>query len=377
MILIGADFVPTVSNYDLFCEGNSRQLFGEELEALLAKADFRIFNLETPLCDMLHPINKCGVCFAAPTACVKGYAGVHADLLTLANNHILDQGDEGLAATRQVLEEHHIAVVGVGDNVQEAAAPYIFQHAGKTIGVYACAEHEFSIATDSTPGANPFDPLEAPDHIAQLKTRCDFVIVLYHGGKEHYRYPSPLLQKTCRKLVDKGADLVVCQHSHCIGCEEKYHSGTIVYGQGNFLFDNCNREMWQTSLLVSLDEHLRVSYVPLVKDGNGVRLAADERADSIMADFHHRSQEILQDGFVEEEFAKFSDSLLDYYLVSSRGKQSFLFKALNKLSGNRFRKSVLKRYGKSEQTELMNYIQCEAIREVFVCGLQNKINEMK
>ena len=68
---------------------------------------------------------------------------------------------------------------------------------------------------------------------------CNSII---NGGKEHYRYPSPDLQKICRKFIDKGADLVVCQHSHCIGCEEKYNHGTIVYGQWNFLFDRSNIE---------------------------------------------------------------------------------------------------------------------------------------
>lgn len=373
MILIGADFVPTVSNYELFYDGNSRELFSEELEAILTKADFRIFNLETPLCDELHPINKCGKNFASPTACVKGYSCIHTDLLTLANNHIMDQGAYGLDITRRVLKENHIAYVGAGDDVQKAAAPFLFQYGGKMIGVYACAEHEFSIATANASGANPFDPLETPDHIAQMKKQCDYVIVLYHGGKEYYPYPSPMLQKTCRKLVDKGADLVICQHSHCIGCEEKYHGGTIVYGQGNFLFDNTDHEMWQTSLLVCIDNEMQISYIPLVKEGNGVRLANGERADTIMESFNRRSEEILREGFVEEQFAKFADSLADYYLTSSHGKQSFVFKALNKLSGNRMRRLVLKHYGKSEQTELLNYIRCEAIREVFIQGLRNRI----
>jgi len=55
--------------------------------------------------------------------------------------------------------------------------------------VYTCAEHEFTIATENTPGANPFDPLESLDHIQELKSKCDFVLVLYHGEKAHYRYP--------------------------------------------------------------------------------------------------------------------------------------------------------------------------------------------
>ena len=60
MILIGADFVPTTSNTALFAGGNAEELFGSELNALLNSADYRIFNMETPLCDKPSPISKCG-----------------------------------------------------------------------------------------------------------------------------------------------------------------------------------------------------------------------------------------------------------------------------------------------------------------------------
>lgn len=100
--------------------------------------------------------------------------------------------------------------------------PLIYVKNGVKAGVYACAEHELSIIFEKTPTTSPFIPLCRLDHIADLKQKFDYVIVLYHGGKEHYRYPSPNLQKACRKMVDKGADLVVCQHNHCIGCKEKH-----------------------------------------------------------------------------------------------------------------------------------------------------------
>ena len=70
--------------------------------------------------------------------------------------------------------------------------------------MYACAEHEFSIVSDKRPGADSYDPLESFDHVAKLKKQCDFIIVLYHGGKEHFRYPSPDLQKAFRNLQIKG-----------------------------------------------------------------------------------------------------------------------------------------------------------------------------
>jgi len=133
-----------------------------------------------------------------------------------------------LKSTQDILNKQDIPFVGAGENLSVASKPYIIQNDELKIGIYACAENEFTIATESSPGANPFDPLESLDHIQRLKEKCDYVLVLYHGGKEHYRYPSPYLQKVSRKIVEKGADLVVCQHSHCIGCYEEYKDATIV-----------------------------------------------------------------------------------------------------------------------------------------------------
>lgn len=199
-----------------------------------------------------------------------------AHFLTLANNHILDQGAQGLASTMQTLDAAGIAYAGAGHTRAEARKPWIRQVGDQKIGIYCCAEHEFSIAPPDSPGANPFDPLESFDDVASLRKDCDYLIVLYHGGKEHYRYPSPNLQKICRKFVRAGANLVVCQHSHCVGCKEDYQDGTIVYGQGNFLFDDSDSEFWQTSLLLSVTDS-GVSYLPLVKRKNTVRLAHGRR----------------------------------------------------------------------------------------------------
>lgn len=373
MILIGADFVPTASNEELFRSGDARALFGDALTELLQCADYRIFNLETPLCDTLHPIPKWGKNFSAPAETIRGYSAAHADLLALANNHIMDQGPEGLSDTFDVLRANGIPFVGAGQNLREAARPFCFSDHGKKIGVYACAEHEFSIAEADRAGANPFDPLESPDHVKALKEACDYVIVLYHGGKEYYRYPSPLLQKTCRKLIDKGADLVVCQHSHCIGCEEQYGGGTIVYGQGNFLFDNSEHEMWQTGLLVRVDENGAIDYVPFVKNGNTVRMASQAQRSEILGDFRQRSMEIRQEGFVSAHYAQFAGKMVQKYFIAAGGKRTLLTRLLNRLTGNKLMQLRLRRrYGSEEQLMLQNYLECEAHRELFLEGIREK-----
>lgn len=370
-LLIGADLVPTNSNLDLFSSANISAIFGDGLCEVLSSADYRVFNLEVPLTNTATPIDKCGPALIAPTSTVAGYKAIGVDLLTLANNHIMDQDTQGLDSTIKTLNEAGIAYFGAGNTLKDAEKPYIIQLEDKKIGVYACAEHEFSIAGDHTPGANPFDPLESLDHIEELKKQCDFCIVLYHGGKEHYRYPSPNLQKVCRKMVEKGADLVVCQHSHCIGCEEKYKDGTIVYGQGNFLFDLSEIELWQTSLLVEISDDFNVSYIPVVKKGSGVRLADAAQAKEILDAFYSRSNEILQDGVIEERYSQFAEKMLENYLSAMSGfKRGFFFKVINKLMGHRLDKWRLNKYYRQKRMAIRNYIECEAHRELLLRGIQ-------
>lgn len=296
-------------------------------------------------------------------------------MLTVANNHIMDQGVQGLHATLRVLEDNGIAYVGGGACLEQAVRPYILELGGKKIGIYACAEHEFSIADADIPGANPFDPLESPDHVAVLKQQCDYVIVLYHGGEEHYRYPSTDLQKICRKLVEKGADLVACQHSHCIGCEEKYQNGTIVYGQGNFLFDYSTSEYWQTSLLIEIADDFSVSYIPLVKKDHTVRLAQGEDAKLILDAFCARSQETMEDGLVQQKYAQFAKEMQMYYLraLSATNSKSLLYRIVNKLSGYRWGQWLItKKYSQRKLLAIRNLIECEAHRELLLQSLKNR-----
>lgn len=381
-IIIGADLVPTESNITLFNNGNIDELIGNGLKGILNKADITCFNLEVPLTDELTPIEKCGPNLIAATSSIKGIKAINPHFFTLANNHILDQGKQGLSSTMNLLKDNNIAFAGAGNNISEASKPYIFEKEGIKIGIYCCSEHEFTIATESLAGANPFDPLESLDHINQLKEKCDYVIVLYHGGKEHFRYPSPYLQKVCRKIIEKGADLVICQHSHCIGCEENWNDGKIVYGQGNFLFDYSNSEFWQTSLLIKINldivnDEKKISYIPIIKKENKVRIAKNKDANIIMEQFLERSKEICCDEFVKRNYQAFANQMQWQYLSAFAGKWSknILYRIVNRITKYSFvRIYIGRRYLASERIAIQNFIECEAHRELVLAGLKGEKN---
>lgn len=157
-------------------------------------------------------------------------------VVNLANNHIRDYGSQGVLDTIQVLEEHGIPYLGAGKDMENSNRSLILEKKSHKIGLYSCTEHEFSIAGENSAGAHPVEEGEDILALQELKRQTDYVILLYHGGVEFYPYPTPEMQKRLRRYVRAGADLVVCQHSHCIGCTETYQNGVLVYGQGNFLF---------------------------------------------------------------------------------------------------------------------------------------------
>ena len=369
--IIGGDLVATKSNMNNFVNGDINKIVDKRIIDELNSVDFRLFNLEVPLTDKVEPIIKLGPNLIASTNAIQGIKKLNPSLLCIANNHIMDQGEQGLFSTINLLDQYNIDYVGAGENLTKAYKPYIIEKAGKRIGIYACAEHEFTIATDEKAGANPFDSLESLDHIYNLKQKCDYVIVLYHGGKEHYRYPSPYLQKVCRKIVEKGADLVICQHSHCIGAFEQYKDSTIVYGQGNFLFDLCDDECWKTGLLIKIlfGEKMAVQYIPILKNKNGITKAINEEKNKILEAFYERSNKICERNFIYNEYNKFTILNGEYYLYGFAGYNKFKIKLDQLFKG----KIIKSRYNIKKLVELQNFIECEAHRELIL----NLINEKK
>ena len=359
-IIIGADIVPThYSNEKDFIAGDAEKLVGKELKEILDSAAFIIANLEVPLCREEKPLAKSGPCLIANPDTINGYKALGINLLALANNHTMDQSAQGFISTMEVLKEAGIDTVGGGMSQEEAAKPYIFEVDGKKIGVYACAEHEYGWARDYGLGGNGFDPLDSLDEIADLKSKVDYCIVLYHGGREHHRYPTPRLQRVCRKIVEKGADLVMCQHTHCVGAGEEYKGGTIVYGMGNFLFDYVRCEWWETSILVSVDvaNNFKVEYIPIEQYQNAyIRLSKNKE---ILDGYYRRSEEIKDPAFVQEEFHKLAMDMQKNYYYGNIFKHIMVPTAVS----GPYRKAI------------ENCIRCEVHREMVLESLREDTQE--
>lgn len=294
-LLVG-DVSPTVLSAPLFAEKDINALFGKEIRNLFNKSDLSFINLEVALTESEGAIKKFGPCLKASGNTADVLKELNVTVCGLSNNHIFDFGKKGVEDTLSHLGRVGIAHTGYGKNYEDSRKNFVFEKDGEKICLIAVCEHEYSYALCDEEGARPFDCYDTIEDIRLAAAQSNRVIVLYHGGKEHCRYPSPRLVKTCRAMVNAGADLVLCQHTHIIGCYEKFGDGNILYGQGNFHFAGHSEkdpESWNQSVSVVYDtETNEIEFIPMTAEGAKIEVATGDEKTRILADLEERSATI-------------------------------------------------------------------------------------
>lgn len=367
-LIIAGDVVPYNKDIKLFKDGNLKKLLKGELYDIWNNSQHKVFNLEAPLINEGIPIIKCGPNLKIDEDCIFGIKKMNPSIVCLANNHIMDYGVEGLNKTINLLNENMINFVGIGKNIESLKKYEILSVDNKKVALLNVCENEFSVSSYSEAGTYGYDEGNVVNELLELKKKNDYAVVIYHGGKEHYRYPSPLLQKRCRLLSDFGADLVICQHSHCIGCMEKYNNTTIVYGQGNFLFNKYNNEFWNNSLIinVSFKDNIDIDYIPITKCDDGIKIPEKNNYDEILSDFYKRSNEIKKNNFIYDNYNKYSKEMLKNYLIGIHNS-NFIFRLLLKITNKKILNII---YSEKKLAIIQNYLECEAHRELFINGIK-------
>ena len=302
-IMFGADLVPRKDmNEDLFINGDAKALFGEAALNVIKGADRFVVNVECALTNSENAIPKCGPNIKADPRCTNGLLAAGVTDVVLANNHTFDYGIEGYRDTLAALDAAGLPYTGVGENDTDSRKIYyIDAEQGKRIAIVNVTEHEYSYALPDRCGCNPYDPYITMYDIREAKKTADYVVVIYHGGKEYCQYPSPRVRKMCHEMVYNGADVVLLQHTHCIGCYENFEGSHIVYGQGNLHFASLKPNyypIWYTGLMVEVDfkgEHPTIEFYPLTLVNEAVHLSEGDEAKEIMDAFYARNEE-LQNG---------------------------------------------------------------------------------
>lgn len=213
----------------------------------LGAADLAIVNLEGALFD--GPLPSGGIRLIAPTSAADVLARTGLDLVSVANNHALDAGREGLRETLAALARVGIAAVGAP---RDDASPPLAARDGVVVRSIRGLRIAFVAATDRlSPNARALDlPLTGylpsarlaevlPARVRAIAQRdvADVIVVLLHWGLELAPRPTRAQRSLAHALVDAGATIVVGHHPHVVHEVERHARGVILYSLGNLLFD--------------------------------------------------------------------------------------------------------------------------------------------
>jgi poly-gamma-glutamate capsule biosynthesis protein CapA/YwtB (metallophosphatase superfamily)/Tfp pilus assembly protein PilF len=162
------------------------------------------------------------------------------DVLSLANNHILDYGEQGLSDTLYYLSQEEIKAAGAGLDLAAALEPATVDVDGYIIKFLAFSgvEPEEYYAGPAKPGAAPLDEATVVSAIGRARREASLVVVSLHWGAESMAYPSSEQRRLAHKFVDAGADIILGHHPHVLQGVETYEGAIIAYSLGNFLFDS-------------------------------------------------------------------------------------------------------------------------------------------
>jgi poly-gamma-glutamate synthesis protein (capsule biosynthesis protein) len=217
-----------------------------ELKGFMDGFDFRIGTLESAIgtdlpYDPVKMQGRANIVYARNEDFFR-VKEMEFDVVSLANNHVWDLGEEGLKNTIRILKENGIQYCGAGMNIEEASKPAVIEKEGQRVAILAYCMYgnkylgNVELAGKDKAGINPLDIDKVVEDIKESKRQYDKVIVLPHWGRE-YRY-EPLAEciTMAKKMVAVGADAVMGSHTHQIQPFMYIKGKPVCFSMGNFLF---------------------------------------------------------------------------------------------------------------------------------------------
>lgn len=239
----------------------------QNLREHVDEADIFFTNLEAPFGTTGKTFEK-QYTFRVNPDLVNVLLAGKINLVSLANNHIMDYGYSCLQETIDVLAKHQIKFAGAGRNLQEARKAAILEVKGKKIGFlsYSLTFPEEFWASDSTPGTCfPYDTFVFKD-VKALKKTTDFVIVSCHWSAELLENAKKYQINLAHRMIDAGADLILGHHPHVLQGIEMYKDRLIAYSLGNFIFGSYSENAKDSMLLkitLQADDSMIAQVIPI------------------------------------------------------------------------------------------------------------------
>lgn len=220
--------------------------FFKEVKPIIAKGDWAIANLETPVAGSEFGYSEFPI-FNAPAQIVDAAKKTGFNILTTANNHALDKGEKGVINTIKNVRSRGLALVGTATSAKEAEKILIVNKNNISMAILA-----YTYGTNGIPipqGKNYLISLIDENKIIKdiakaRKQGAEIVTICLHFGDEYQRQPNARQKQLVQRLIAAGADIILGNHPHVVqpyqifkvrGKDGKLRTRVAIYSLGNFI----------------------------------------------------------------------------------------------------------------------------------------------
>jgi len=287
---------------------------------LFDRSDVLFGNLECSLSERGKKLLGKGIWLRASPDKADILKDAGFSVLSLANNHILDYGNDALNDTVAFLDEKEIGHVGAGKDIESARKPEIFTKGDVSIGFLAYNEFSYYFwsyeerrqfaAGENIPGTAPMDLGPILEDVDKLKKEVDIVAVSLHWGIEESNLETNEQRELAHALIDGGADIIIGQHPHVIQGVEIYRDRPIIYSLGNYIFDQNdenNKQGMAAEIKILQGKINSISLHPLyVKDKRAPIVPQGGKLTGMLDKIKRLSSAMGADFEEEESFLRYS-----------------------------------------------------------------------
>jgi len=269
---------------------------------ILEQADVLMGNLEIPLSLRGRAYTDKTWILRAHPQTVDALENIGFDIMTLANNHIMDFGPLALQDTIDALKSKNIQYTGAGMNSDEArkAAWYVTPNGVKIAFLaYSLTFPDIFWAKPNRPGTAHGNPAHFIPDIKHAKESADIVVVSFHWSSEMLNYPKDYQKNYAKQCIDAGASLVIGHHPHVLQGLQVYRGGLIAYSLGNFAFGTYSTQGVKDSIILAVDFArdglIQARLYPVNVDNHQVHFQTKRRfgkdAERVIQDLRNLSKE--------------------------------------------------------------------------------------
>lgn len=287
--------------------GNIANAISQEVITEMKSADIMMVNNEFPYSSRGTATAGKQFTFRAKPSTVSYLDDLGVDIVSLANNHAYDYGEEAFLDTMTTLEEAGILYVGAGRNLKEARRPVYYIINNMKIAIVAATQIEKSDypdtkgATDSSAGVfRCWNGDNLISTIQEARENSDFVIAYLHWGTENSSAIDWAQEKQAPEVVAAGADLIIGDHPHCLQKIEAVNGVPVIYSLGNFWFNSKTVDTGMVKITINQDGLQSCQFLPCLQSGSKTTLLHDAEKERVLNEMRTLSPgvQIDSDGYV-------------------------------------------------------------------------------